>query len=463
MKSHMSRITKLILIGFLLSSKVVFAQQAQVMEFDLDMCIDYALKKNAQVFIADSEIEIAEKTVKENVSIGLPQVNFDLSLQDNIIVPTSFIPEIIFNPNADPSSLVPVQFSPQYSGSAGLGLSQMIFDGSFFVGLEAAKTFKELSIKEAEATRVDVIANVTKAYYATLWSKETMELAEKNYNRLDSLLQETTIMYENGFVEKIDVNRIKVQFNNIKVQRNNSKRQLSISYLLLKFQMGMPVDEHITLTERLSDLQFNVEDLEIAEYRKEDRIEYSILQTNEQLQILERRRFGSMYYPTLYLNAGYGATMGSSTFGDFTNFNNSWFENGFYGLSLRIPIFDGLKKSAQIQQSRLKLLQIEQSKVQLNNSIDLEVSQERLNLEGQIENIEAQSENMTLAEEVYDVTKIKYQQGVGSNIEVIEADASYKEAQVNYYTAVYNALVTYVNLEKALGKTIENYQNRIQK
>ena len=373
-----------------------------------------------------------------------------------------FIPEIIFNPDADPSSLVPVQFSPQYQGSAGFSLSQMVFDGSFFVGLEAAKTFKELSVKEAEQTQIDVITNVTKAYYTALWSMETMELTEKNYGRLDSLLRETTVMYENGFVEKIDVNRIKVQFNNIKVQRNNSKRQLSIAYMLLKFQMGMPVNEHIILKERISEMKFNVEELQTMTYDYSNRIEYSILQTNQQLQTLDKKRTGSMYIPSLYLNAGYGYTMGGQTFGDYTNFNDQWFENGSIGLNLSIPIFDGLSKSAKIQQSKLKLMQIEKSMSNLKNSIDLDVQQQRLNLEGQLENISAQQENMTLAEEVYDVSKIKYQQGLGSNIEVIEADASFKEAQVNYYTALYDALITYVDLEKALGRTIQNYQNRLQ-
>jgi len=239
---------KKLIITFSLLFFALLSMGQEIRQLSLQQSIDYALEHNPSIINAKLAEEISEGRVSETIATGMPQINGGLDLSNNFELPTSFLPgEIIGMPGED----VPVQFGTRYSGSATLSLSQMIFDGSFFVGLEGAKTYKQLSEKELVKTKIDVAEMVAKSYYAVLVSEFRMELIEKNYGRLDTLLQETTEMYNSGFAEKIDVSRSKVQFNNISVQKINSAKSLQITKANLSYQLGLPIDEQLELTDEL--------------------------------------------------------------------------------------------------------------------------------------------------------------------------------------------------------------------
>jgi outer membrane protein TolC len=406
------------------------------------------LVHNQNILNAQLDIVAAEGFVKENFASGLPQINGGINLADNFELPTSFLPaEIIGGP---PGESVPIQFGTKYSGNATISARQMVFDGVFFVGLEAAKTFQELSTKNHIKTKIDVVENVTKAYYSVLVSKLTLELIEKNYGRLDTLLNDTKAMYKSGFAERIDVSRVQVPFNNIKVTKENSRKMLVVAESLLKFQMGLPVEDQITLTDELSLEMFK--DATEEEFDYDQRIEYSILQTSERLALLDIKRTKVAYIPTLDLYANIGAVAGTGAGANLFNLGNEWFSFGLVGLQMNIPIFDGLRKRSSIQQKEVKLSQVHNSFELLKNGIDLEIQQSQIAYSNSVDFMNVQLENMKISEDVYNVTKIKYQGGVGSNIELINADAEYKEAQTNFFTALYSALVAKVDYNKALGK-----------
>ncbi|MEQ9413799.1 MAG: TolC family protein, partial [Cyclobacteriaceae bacterium] len=285
---------------------------------------------------------------------------------------------------------------------------------------------------------------------------EQRELIENSYNRLDTLLRDTRAMLDAGFAERIDVDRIVVQFNNIKVEKENFEKTLELSYALLKFQMGMDINAPLELKDRIADIQFEVLEPNFgSEFNYTDRIEFSQLQTNLDLVNLDIKNTQVRYLPKVDLYGRYGASTGAGSFSDLMAFGDNWFGLGVVGMRLNVPIFDGLRKSRQIQQKRLQAQQIEYSQDQLKNNIDIEIQQASTNLTKNIDNMVAQRENMELAENIYNVTKIKYEAGVGSNTDVINADSSYKEAQTNYHNAVYNALVAKVDLEKAYGKLLD--------
>jgi len=279
-----------------------------------------------------------------------------------------------------------------------------------------------------------------------------MNLISQNYGRLDTLLNNTKGMYQGGFAEKIDVNRIQVQFNNIAVQLKNSKELFALSYATLKFQMGMPVEESILLSETIADIEFENLDTSLENFDYSDRIEYSVLQTNRELAKLDMKNNKVQYLPKLEAYGSLGANTAGANMGDIFDFDQNWFGNGSFGFRMSIPIFDGLFKHYKVQQNKLKLRQIDQNFDKLENSIGLEVSASRVNYQNAILNLEAQRENMVLAEEVFTVSTIKYEAGVGSNLEVVDADTAYKEAQNNYYNALFDALIAKVDFEKATGK-----------
>ncbi len=446
------------------------AQDSQQV-YTLEECIDYAVKNNQTLQNAKLEIDKSDAVVKQQLSQGLPQVDANVDLGYNFKVPTTFIQDFI-SPSiygvlfqeglltpvdlGEPATF-PAQFGTKYSGSASISLEQMIFNGSYFVGLKAARTFTDLSRKEQVRTQIDVIEAVSKAYYTVLVNQERQELVARNFSRIDSLLANTQALYENGFAEKIDVSRIKVQHNNLKVEVDNISKLVELSYLLLKFQMGMPAAEELAITEKIEDIIFSQADASISEgFSYDQRIEYSAMQTQRALVDLDIKNTRVQYLPKVDLYGSIGSSTGTQSLSDLFNFGDQWFGLGVVGLRMNVPIFDGTYKAKLIEEKRLRGLQIDNSFKQLETSIDLQIQQSQIEYDRSVDNLSAQQENMTLAEEVYNVAKLKYEEGVGSSIEVTNSDADLKEAQTNYYNAVYDALIAKVELEKAYGKLLEN-------
>lgn len=455
----------LLVLGVVSTAQYVSAQESRT--FNLEQCIEYAIENNPQLKIAELEVDISKASVGEYRSIGLPQINGDINFTQNLAIQTNFITDFISPvtyqvllqeglieniPNID-TTPIPAAFGTDYSARAGVQVSQLVFDGSYFVGLKAAATFQEVSAKQQIKTRIDVAEQVEKSFYAVLISQENLELLVTNYQRLDSLLNEAQLLYDNGFAEKIDVNRIKIEHNNIKTSLKTATESLVTIVAQLKFQMGMPVDEPLMIEGDLEKIKMEPIDADLSGFDYSKRIEYDILNTNKNLVSLDARRYKVAYMPNIMANFNAGFNSGTNNFSDLTDFGNDqvWFDYSNWGLTMNIPIFDGLQKSYIIQQKKIELQQLNQNQQFLENSIDLEIMQAKINLNNNIERLNTQQENTELAREVFEITRIKYQEGVGQNIEVIDADAAYKTAQLNYQTALYDALVARVELKKALG------------
>ncbi len=435
---------------------VAFSAQSQepgVHRFTLRQCLEYAWEHNQNVIIANLETEVARAKTGEFISAGLPQIDATASVNKNFILRRTFLPADQLDPTAPEDQVIELVFGTPYDGDIGLNINQMVFNGSYFVGLRASKVYQKLSVKDHIKSRIDVTENVTKAYYTVLVNQMSYETVEANYNRIDSLLRETKIMYENGFAELLDLNRTKVEFNNITTARTNAKRAVEISEDLLKFQMGMPIEDKLIITEKLSDLQFNVQEEIDMGYSFARRIEYSRLETSQELAWFDMKNDKAQYLPKLDLYLAWGMNAGVRNFGDLGQLGNRmvWPDYQLAGLRLSIPIFDGLYKAKVIQQKKLKIEQLEYQRMMLENSIKLEVEQSRKKLIMNLDELKSQEANMKLAESVYNQTKIKYQEGVGSNLEVIDADNAFKRAQNNYFNALFDALIAHVEYRKALG------------
>jgi outer membrane protein len=454
----------------LLVPQFILAQQDPKI-YTLEECIGYALENNQDIKVKKLDEEIAKEKVDQTIATGLPQISGSLDLAYNYKVATQFLPDFISpavygvlfqenlleQRNLGEPQIFPAQFGTKYSSSAVLNLQQMVFNGSYFVGLRAAKTFMDYSGKELVNQETDVVEAVSKAYYGALISREQVDMIIKNYGRLDSLLTNTRILYENGFAEKIDVSRIQIQFNNIAVEKRYAEELYNLNVQILKTQMGMPLEQELQIAEGLEDLQFEIiESFPEAGFNYADRIEYSLLQTNGELVELDMKNIQAQYFPQINLYGSYGASTGRQEFDQV--FNNEWFELGAIGLAVNVPVFDGFLKKSRIEEKRIQRNRIEVSKVALRNAIDLQIEQAEFQYRKSIDNMMAQQENMKLAQEVYEVSRIKYEEGVGSNLEVTNADTDLKAAQNNYYTALYESLIAKIDLQKAYG-ILYNFQN----
>jgi len=430
---------------FLLTSLAANAQT-----FSLKQAVDYAITHQVQVKNSQIDLQNASAKINEIKAIGLPQVNGSLALTNNLILQRVFIPARIFNPAAAEGELIAAKFGVDNSGFANVGLSQLVFDGSYLLGLKASSVYKDLAVKSVTQSKQQVSENVTKAYFGILVNEKRIGLLRLNVARLDTLLKETRALNQQGFVEKIDVQRLDVQANNLRTEVENVNRLQELSYSLLKFQMGYPMEDPIVITESLEKIELATFNTNAAgEFSYANRIEYSILQTQENLAELDLKSIKAGYMPRLLLNANYGYNAGANAFSDLVN--KPWFDNAAITMSLQIPIFDGFSKKYKAVQSANNLQKVRQSFGLLKSSIDMQRTQASITMKNALESMKEQKANLDLANEISRVTRVKYQQGVGSNLEVLNAESSIKESQANYFTALYNALIAKVEVEKANG------------
>jgi outer membrane protein len=446
-----------------------FAQQTDTTaSFSLQQAISYAQTHQISIKNAKIDEQIAINTVKKTIGIGLPQVSATADFNDFLKMPTSIFPDFISplvykaftdnnvkdgngNPITMPAGLggsTPVQFGTKYTSSGSLQVTQLLFDGSYLVGLQASKTYKELSVKNTARTRIETSVAVTKAYYSVLVSNEQLSLIDANLDRLKKSLNDTEQFFKNGFAEKIDVDRLTVLNNNLLTERENVLRLLALNVNLLKFQMGMTIGSNLSLTDKISDINIDKTPVLNDGQAFNKRIEYSLLQTQKKLNELDVKRYKSVFLPSL---AAFGNTSAQFQDNKFSNLYDTRFPSTVIGLKLSIPIFSGGQKLYDLRNAKLESLKTDNNIINLRNSIDLEVAQaQTIYLNGQ-KSLENQKRNMDLAKEVLRVTKIKYDQGVGSSLEVTTAETSLKEAQNNYINALYEMLINRVNLDKALG------------
>ena len=214
----------------------------------LQDCINYAYAHQDSVLNAALDIKTADYKVKEIIATGLPQINGSANFQDYLKIPAQPVDAHEFDPQAPAGKIVPVSFALKYSSTLAANASQMIFSPSFFVGLQASKTYKELSQRSYTRSKIEANVNVSKAYYQVLVNNEQINLLDANIKQLQQQLNETTQENKQGLVEKIDVDRLTVQYNNVVTSRENTLRLLVLNYQLLKFQMGMPITNYVVLT-----------------------------------------------------------------------------------------------------------------------------------------------------------------------------------------------------------------------
>lgn len=432
-------------IIFLTNSTI--AQQS----YTVNEAIEYAIKNHTNVKNANLDILNASARVNEIKAMGLPQLNGNVNYTNNFQIARVFLPAKTFDPTAAEGDVIAAKFGVAHSGNAGVSLSQLIFDGSYTLGLKAADVYKELSAKALVQTKQQIAENVAKAYYGILVNEERIKLLQTNIGRLDSLIRDTKAMNVQGFVEKLDVQRLEVQANNLKTETKNVERLQELGLYLLKFQMGLNIEEPIQLKENLSEISVDlIQPSELNDFKYANRMEYSILQTQERLAVLDLKNQKAGALPRVTLNGNYGFNTGRPGFADL--FTKPWFSNGSLGLGVNIPIFDGFARKYRTVQSENNLQKVKNSYSFLENSIDMQIKQANISLKNSWESLQENQKNMDLAKEIVRVSKIKYKQGVGTNLEILNAEAALKESQTNYFTSLYNALVAKVDLDKAKGK-----------
>lgn len=437
-------------------------------EFSIQQAIDYANKNNVQVKNALLDVKLQQQVNREVTSNAYPHINASLSSTYNPNVATQVIPNFISpatyqvlidegvkgnnGPIEMPSEFgfIAAQFGTKYSTTAGISLSQILFDGQVFVGLQARSTTLNWKAKNVEVTEEIIKTNIHKVYYQLVVSKTQIELLDANIDRIKKLQHDTKIMYDNGFAEKLDADKITVQLTNLQSEKIKVLNTISNGYYGLKVLLGMPVTDELVLTDTLSYDQIRDGLLEASMYSYEDRKEYQFAELGKKLNEYNIKRYKLSQIPTLSLNGNYAKNAQRDKFNFFNK--DSWYTISSVGLNLSIPIFNGFFTKSKIQQAQIELQKTENQIDALKLSIDNEVAAAKNNFRSAISTLDFQKENMTLAERVYEQTKKKYEVGTGSQLEITNAQTDLKAAQTNYITALYDAIIAKTDFLKATGK-----------
>ncbi len=421
----------------------------QLHEFSVQQAVDYANKNNYQVKNALLDVQVQQQTNREVTGSAYPQLNGSGALVYNAKLPVSLIPAEFFG--GPPGTFQELAFGVKWGATYGASVSQILFDGQVFTGLQARKTLIDFQNKAVEVTDEMIRTNVYKVYYQLVVSRTQVELLDSNISRFNKLEHDTKIIYDNGFGEQLDVDRVKVQLANLRTERVNALNQIANGFLGLKVLMGMPIRDSLVLTDTLSDAQVKEGVLEAADFDYTQRRDFQYSNLGVKLNEYDIQRYQRSKIPTLTLNGYYNKNAQRNDF-DFFKSGGSWFDISAFTLNLNIPIFNGFATNARIARARLALRQSQNQQEGLKLTIDNEIFSAKNNFNSAIINLDYQKQNMELAEHVYEQTKKKYEIGTGSQTEINTAQTDLTTAQTNYINSLYNAIIARVDFLKATGK-----------
>lgn len=420
---------KFIAFGLLLSlAGPVFSQsQSSPTPLTLEESVKYALQNNEAVKKAYLDEKSAAYRIKEVTGSGLPQLNATGTLTMNPALATQLLPGELVN---RPGTQIPVQFGTKYVASAGISLQQLIFNKSFFVGLEAAKTTKDLYRLRTQMSEEDVIYNVSSAYLQLLQTKEQFNTIDANFKRLEQLEKIVNLQYRNDIATKVQLNRVTVNKTNLENTRQTLQAAYDQQLNALKFFMGMPVDQPITVAETAPNLNVPVMANEDAQAVLNNRIDFQLLNKQKQLLGLNEKNIKARYYPSL---SGFGNVGTSAQRNAFNFFDTSkpWFNNVAIGLQLNVPIFDGFQRRNQVKQAKIEIEKVEQDIAQVTNATNMSLLNAATQMQSSLSAVQAQERNVTLAQEVYRNTNELYKEGLSPLTDLLDTEVSLREAQTN--------------------------------
>ena len=433
----------------LLLENKLFAQQ----QFSLKEAREYALKNSYNIKTSKKDYEIAEKQISEIRATGLPQINGEANFQNFLDIPTQVLPANAFNPAADPNELVPIRFGTDYSAYGQLQASQLIFDGSYIVALQASKVYAKSALQNMKKTEFEVIEEVSNAYYGAIAAKENLEILKQNLEKNNKIYEESKIILENGLLEETEVEQLELALSNIKNSINRAERQEKVSLQLLKFLMGMDINTNIELTSNLETLMNEAaqDALGSQTFNPEQNIDFQLVQTQKDLMKLNLRREKFMYMPTVSGFFNYRQDAFRNEFSFFDN-EKDWFPATIWGLRLSLPIFDSGQKQAKIKQAKYDFEKAEIMEKQVSQSLIMQLERSKGDLESAIERFTTEKRNIEIAQKIQNNNLIKYQEGIISSIELNQSQTQLLSTQANYINAIFDVLNAKSSYEKVTNK-----------
>lgn len=449
---------RLILSLTFITTLLPFIGKAQdVTALSLQDAMDYAVKNNYTARNARLDVLIQQAKNAEITGMTLPQIRGEGKYTQYTDIPPQFFPAefgAFLNPGTTvtPGTFIPVTLSPVYASGATFSGSQILFDGSVLVALQARKAVMTLAEQNAKLSEEDIRYNVQKAYYSFVIAQRQYNILKESLKNARELFSDLQAMKNAGFVEKIDVDRATVQVNNLATDSMRIGSLIEVSEQLLKFRMGMKIEQPISLTDTVVEDNLSTARTLLADdVNYANRTDYSLLQSQLRLNEYDLKRYKLSALPSLSLFGSAMFNYATNTFKDLVKRENTYVFSSLWGLQLSVPITDGLQRRNRVKQARLNIEKTENNIENLKLGIDFQTAQSRTTLKNSLLTLESQRRNMDLGNTVLDLARRKYKEGVGSNIEVTQAQTELLQTQNNYFQALVDVINAQADLQKALG------------
>nr|WP_314896259.1 TolC family protein [uncultured Flavobacterium sp.] len=449
---------KIISITFLIFAIAANAQESNTVEktkqyyaFSLEEAINHALVNNYTAINASRDIDAAKKKKWETTAMGLPQINASLDYQNNFELQKSLIPAEFFGGNK--GEFAEVAFGTKHNMTAKATLSQLIFDGSHIVALQASKTYLKFYENAKQKTQVETKEMVINAYGNVLLAEEGIAILEKNKATLEKTLFDTKETFKSGLIEEENVEQLQITLTSIVSNLNYNKRLLDISYKMLKITLGIDINDDLKLTDKLDNLTISNLDLTFNQdgFNVNNNINYQMALNFEEQRELELKLQKSKALPTLTANLNFGYNAFGNQFEFFTR-NQKWLNYSNLGMTLNVPVFSSLARTSRTQQAKIALEQAKTQLTETEQKLKLQYASAKSDYEFSIEEYETAKENLKLAERIEKKQQTKFTEGLSTSFDFNDAQRQLYDAQQKYLQSMVEIINKKASLEKVINK-----------
>ncbi len=449
----MKQVTLIILLLLLPLIGQSQEKQPQNYSFSLDQAIAHALENNYKAINSRRDIEIAKQKKWETTASGLPQINAGVDYINNFKLQSQAITGAMFpNPDGtpgDPNQITVLAFGTKQSMIARSTLSQLIFDGSYIVALQASKVYLTYYQNAKQKNDTEIREMVTNSYGNVLLAEESIAILNKNKSTLEKTLKDTEETFKNGLIEEENVEQLQITLSSINSNLNNITRLRDIAYKMLKIAIGVDINDKLSLTDKLDNLTISNLDLALTgiEFNVKENVDYKIADNFTKQRNLEYKLERSKALPSLSANVNFGYNAFSNTF-TFTNTDQKWYNYSNLGVGLNIPIFSSFARNSRTQQAKIAY---EQSRTQLTEAeqnLKLLFESAKSEYEFSVEEYNTAKSNLNLAERIERKQQVKFTEGLSSSFDFAESQRQLYTAQQNYLQSMVDIINKKATLEK---------------
>jgi outer membrane protein len=428
----------LTIIFFAINAEALFAQaRDSVLEnATMQNCVQYALTHQPRIQQSILDEEITERQIKGKLADWYPQINLNYSYQHNFHVQTAVI------------GGNPIKLGVNNTSSIQFGVTQNIFDRDVLLASHSAEDVRTQVKQVTTSNRIDVVINVSKAFYDVLLTQKQIDLLNDDIVRLERSLKDAYNQYKGGIVDKTDYKRATISLNNAHALKRQQEELLKSKYAFLKEQMGYANESPLDLKYDSSKMESEAYIDTTQNINYESRIEYQLLQTQKKLQQDNLKYYKWSYIPSLSAYGNYNLNFQNDQASKLYSQN---YPNSYAGLALSFPIFQGSKRIHEVKQAELELKRVDYDLIALKNAVNTEYTQAMGAYKSSFTNYTVLKENLALAEDVYNTLQLQYKAGIKAYLEVIIAQSDLIQAQLTYTNALFNVLSSKLDVQRALG------------